>query len=202
VRQAAQVISVVFHPLLMATYLFGILMYFLPVLLQPLNASVMFLLMIFLMTFLLPGLNFVLFRFTGGIKDLAMAERRERTLPFAFVSILYCVVTLMFYLKFPVPNIIRLMMIITALVLVSAIVTQFYKVSVHSLGVWGMIGILLPLNKLSDDGILLLPTAIAIVVAGFVMSARLHLNAHIPREVLVGAILGFVIGFGGMAILF
>jgi hypothetical protein len=193
---------VVFHPLLMTTYLFGVLMYFLPVMLQPLNASMMFLLMIFLMTFLLPGLNFLLFRFTGGIKDLAMVERRDRTLPFAFVSILYCVVTLMFYLKFPVPNIIRLMMIVTALVLVSAIVTHFYKLSVHSLGVWGMIGILLPLNKISDDGVLLTPTAVAILVAGFVMSARLQLNAHLPREVLIGAILGFAIGFGGMFVLF
>lgn len=186
----------------MTTYLFAVLMYFLPVLLQPLNASPMFLLMIFLMTFLLPGLNFVLFRFTGGIKDFTMMERTDRTLPFAFVSILYCVVTLMFYLKFPVPNIIRLMMIVTALVMVSAIVTQFYKVSVHSVGVWGTIGILLPLNRISDDGILLVPTAIAILIAGFVMSARLQLNAHMPREVLIGAILGFAIGFGGMVVLF
>lgn len=185
----------------MTTYLFGVLMYFLPVMLQPLNASLMFLLMIFLMTFLLPGLNFVLFRFTGGIKDLAMPQRSDRTLPFAFVSILYCVVTFMFYLKFPVPNIIRLMMIVTALVLVAAIVTQFYKVSVHSLAVWGMIGILLPLNKISY-GILVIPTAIAILIAGVVMSARLELNAHIPREVLVGAVLGFAVGFGGMIVLF
>jgi membrane-associated phospholipid phosphatase len=32
-------------------------------------------------------------------------------------------------------------------------------------------------------------------MAGFVMSARLQLQAHRPREILVGAITGFGVGF-------
>jgi PAP2 superfamily len=118
------------------------------------------------------------------------------------VSILYGLITLMFYWKFPVPGVLKLMLIITALVLSSAILTVFYKVSIHSAAIWGLIGILLPLNKASEEGMLLVPTLIAVVTAGLVMSSRLQLNAHFPREVLVGALLGFAIGFTGIAVLF
>jgi hypothetical protein len=201
VKKVAHVISVVFHPLLMTTYLFIVLFIYLPTLLLPARTSLWLLFLIFLMTFLLPSLNFLFFRFTGTIRDLALAEKRDRILPFAFISILYCVVTYMFYWKFPVPNLLKLMMIITSMVIICAIITPFYKLSVHSLAIWGIIGILIPLNQ-ATDGALLYPVSLGVVIAGVVMSARLLLNAHVPREVLVGSVLGFTLGFGGMMYLF
>jgi membrane-associated phospholipid phosphatase len=202
VNRAAQVISGVFHPLLMTTYLFIILSVFLPSILLPLRASWWFTILIFGLTFFLPAMNFLFFKVSGTIKDLTMVNRTDRLVPFSFISILYGVVTLMFYWKFPVPGVLKLMMIVTALVIISALITLFYKLSIHSAGIWGIIGILLPLNKASEEGVLLIPTLTAIVIAGLVMSARLQLNAHIPREVLVGAIVGFAIGFGGIAVFF
>ena len=94
------------------------------------------------------------------------------------------------------------MMIVTALVVFSTIVTFFFKVSVHSVAMWGAIGMMLPMNKVSEENTLLIPTVLVILCAGLVMSARLSLNAHTPREILVGSISGFVIGFFGMIILF
>jgi membrane-associated phospholipid phosphatase len=70
------------------------------------------------------------------------------------------------------------------------------------MAVWGFIGILLPLNKISEEGMLFAPTVIAILLAGVVMAARLQLNAHTPREVMIGAIAGLLITFGGMMVLF
>jgi hypothetical protein len=201
VKKAAHVISVVFHPLLMTTYLFVILFFYLPTLLLPARASLWLLFLIFLMTFLLPCLNFLFFRFTGTIKDLALTEKRDRILPFTFISILYGVVTYMFYWKFPVPNLLKLMMIITSMVITCTVITPFYKVSVHSLAIWGIIGILMPLNQ-ATDGALLYPLVSGMVIAGIVMSARLLLDAHVPREVMIGSVLGFAIGFAGMMYLF
>ena len=198
----AKVISVAFHPLLMTTYLFIVLAFFFPVIFQPIHPTAWFIFLIFLMTFLLPSLNFIFFRVTGTIKDLHLFNRNERIFPFAFVTILYCVVTFMFYWKFPVPNVLKLMMIITAMVIASAIVTLFYKVSVHSVAICGIIGILLPLNNASEQGLLLYPTVASFAMAGVVMSSRLQLNAHVPREVLVGGLMGFGIGFGGVITLF
>jgi hypothetical protein len=202
VRKIAQVISVIFHPLLMTTYLFVVLVYFLPSIMLPMRASWVFVLLIFGMTFVLPATNFLFFKMSGTIKDLTLFNRSDRLVPFAFISILYGVVTLMFYWKFPVPGVLKLMMIVTALVLVSAIVTVVYKLSIHSVAVWGMIGILLPLNKASAEGLLLIPTIVGVLVAGLVMSSRLQLNAHVPREVLVGSVVGFAVGFGGVILFF
>ena len=198
----AHAVSVVFHPLLMTTYLFALLMFRMPSLLVPLRPSWWFVVLIFGLTFVLPALNFLFFRASGTMRDLTLRNRADRTVPFAFISILYGVVTFMFYWKFPVPGVLKMMLIITALVLSCALVTLFYKVSIHSAGAWGLIGIILPLNKATEEGTLLMPTVLALVAAGLVMSARLKLNAHVPREVMVGALLGFAVGFAGIAILF
>ncbi|MEQ9412838.1 MAG: hypothetical protein RIF39_03355 [Cyclobacteriaceae bacterium] len=201
-KGAAKVISAVFHPLLMTTYLFLLLTYFLPVILQPAQPSLWIILLIFVTTFALPAVNFLLLRLTGSIRDLSMPHRHQRILPFIFISAIYVFVTVMFYWKFPIPNLLRLMMIVSAMVVFATIVTFFYKLSVHSLAMWGAVGMMLPMNKVSEVSSLLIPTAIVIVVAGVVMSARLALNAHTPREILIGSTSGFAIGFFGMIILF
>jgi membrane-associated phospholipid phosphatase len=201
VKGIATFVSIVLHPLLMTTYLFVILFFYLPIIFQPIKPSFAFIGLIFLMTFVLPSLNFILFKVTGTIDNLAMPERRQRTLPFLFISILYCVVTFLFHWKVGVANVTSLLIIICALVVISASITLFYKVSIHSAAIWGIVGILLPLYK-SSNGFLLIPVVLLIVAAGLVMSARLQLNAHTPREVLTGSLLGFGIGFAGMLILF
>jgi len=186
----------------MTTWLFILLSLFFPIIFQPMYPTPRFIFLIFLMTFLLPSVNFFFFRITGTIKDMNMINRSERILPFSFVTILYCVVTFMFYWKFPAMNMLKLMIIITTMVLASTIVTFFYKISVHSVAICGIIGILLPLNNVSDQGLLLYPTVGSLVIAGVVMSSRLQLNAHVLREVLLGGLMGFAIGLGGMIVLF
>lgn len=134
-----------------------------------------------------------------------MEQREERIIPFSFIAILYSVLTYLFYSRTRIglnDNLLKFLIIIDALVIVATLVTIFYKVSVHSLAIWGLIGILLPLNKVSEDGALLYPTLVSIVVAGLVMTARLQLNAHTPREVMVGAMLGFAVSFVAMITLF
>jgi len=93
------------------------------------------------------------------------------------------------------------MSIVCVMVVLSAIITLTYKISVHTVGIWGLNGMMLPLNKITE-GTLLFPTVTILLVAGAVMSSRLFLNAHTPREVLVGALVGFGVGFGGMILLF
>ena len=123
-------------------------------------------------------------------------------MPFIFISAIYVFVTIMIYWKFPIPNLVKLMVIVSTMVVFGTLITLFYKLSIHSLALWGMVGMLLPMNKVSEVNELLLPTAIVVVIAGLVMSARLALNAHTPREVMIGSVAGFTIGFFGMIILF
>jgi len=203
VRIAAKIVSIVFHPLLITTYIVLMLGIFFPqMLLIRTGALKLFVLLIFFVTFVLPALNMVIFKVNGVISSLTLANREERILPFIFISIIYSLVTALFFYKNSFGlNFNKLMLIITLLVFVSTLITFFYKVSIHSISMWGAVGILLPLNKIMD-GDLLWPTASIIVIAGLVMSARLFLNAHTPREILVGAVVGFSVGFGGLIILF
>jgi len=158
---------------------------------------------VFMVTFILPAFNLITFRYFGNITSLSLPERKERILPFFFIALIYILVTGLFYYRLPISgNFIKLMIIISALVLTSAIVTTFYKVSIHSMAMWGGIGILLPLNKALESGALLWPTAAIIAATGLVMSSRLLLDAHEPREVLVGSLLGVALGLGGMVLLF
>lgn len=203
----ARIISFVFHPLLMTTYLLAVLSFVLPSALFPINLESRnsFLVLILLMTFVLPALNISMFRIIGAISSFTMEDRAQRVRPFLLITIIYGFVTYLFFIKSRISiddNLFKLLLIIDCLVLVATIITLFYKVSIHSLGVTGILGILLPLNKVAENNALFLPTIAWIVLAGVVMSARLQLNAHTPREVLVGALTGFGIGFFGMLILF
>jgi hypothetical protein len=204
---AARIISFLFHPLLMATFLFSVLSFTLPSTLEPIQTTghFNFILLIFIMTFALPVINFIIFKMIGSMRSLTMEKRSERILPFSFITILYIGVTYLFYTKSRVgfhDNVMKLLIIIDILVFVATIITFFYKVSVHALSVWGLVGILLPLNKVSEDNMLLLPTLVTIVIAGLVMSSRLQLQAHSAREVLIGSIVGFAISFAAVIIFF
>lgn len=191
----------------MATYLIGLFSFVFPAAIFPVKVEsrVAFLVPLFLLTFVLPAVNIVFFKVFGVITSWSMESHADRIKPFLLITLLYGLFTLLLYYKTGLKmgdNLFNLILVIDALVLCSFFVTIFYKVSVHSLAIWGAIGILLPLNKVADGGSLFAPTLAAIVLAGLVMSARLQLNAHSPREVLVGSVAGFAVGFFSMIILF
>ncbi len=156
---------------------------------------------VFAFTFVVPVINLLIFRYLGSVRSLQMETRQERVMPFIFISSLYVLVVYLFFYRLPFSaNFNKLMMIVALLVLTSTVITFFTKVSVHSLSTAGMIGILLPLIRFAPA--LLWPTSAIIIIGGVVISSRLLLNAHTPRETLVGSIAGLAVGYGGMVIFF
>jgi membrane-associated phospholipid phosphatase len=203
----ARIVSWVFHPLLLATYLFGLFTLLLPAGMDPIKeeGQLKFVLLIFCVTFALPALNIFLFKAMNFISSVTLQNRNERIIPFSFVALLYVLVTWLLYSRTRISlhdNLLKFLVIIDILVVVATVITFFYKVSVHSMAAWAFIGILLPLNKVSEEGRLFVPTIIAILLAGVIMAARLQLNAHTPREVMVGAIAGLLLSVGSMLLLF
>jgi membrane-associated phospholipid phosphatase len=204
VRILATIISIIFHPLLLTTYLVSLLGFYFPSMLMiaPDDFKII-LAFVFCFTFLLPAVNILVFRLFGTISSYTLDTRRERIVPVLAISLIYVVTSFLFYNKLRFSsNFNHLILLVTVLVVVSSLLTLFYKVSIHSLGVWGGIGIILPLNKAMEQSDLLWPTAIALVIAGLVMASRLYLNSHTPRQVLVGSLVGFSIGFLGIIFLF
>lgn len=187
----------------MATYLCAILMVTYPPALDPVRSEIFvgFLLLIFLVTFLLPALNIFIFKIFGTISSIMMVERHDRIIPFVFITLFYLMMTGLFYWKFQIgfeDNVFRFLVIIDLLVIASTIITFFYKISVHSMGICGLLGMLIPLNRISEDHSLFYPTLGLLIVAGVVMSSRLQLNVHTTREVLMGGVIGFSISLLAM----
>lgn len=203
----ARLVSYLFHPLLMPTYLFSLLAWALPSSLEPIRPEqhLKFIFFIFIVTFLLPFLNVGIFKAFGTVRSFSLPERKERLIPFTFISAIYVVVTYLFYSQTQMnfnDNFLKFMVIIDMLVIVATIATFFFKISVHTVSAWGLIGILIPLNKISQMDSLFYPALGAILLAGVIMSARLKAGAHSSREVIWGGIFGLATSVFGMLMLF
>ena len=74
-------------------------------------------------------------------------------------------------------------------------VNIFYKVSMHTAGAGGMLGMLIVLMMLSPVS-LTLPLFLALIIAGIVGTARMLLGAHQPAEIWLGYILGILVQVG------
>ncbi len=203
----ARVVSIGFHPLFIPTYFFVFLALTVPTALEPVAVDVQYKVIgfVFLFTCVIPILNLGMVRSLGGFRTFEMPTRRERLLPFAIISVIYVAVTAMFalYGKMTLDDgFLKFIVIIDMLVVVATVMTFFFKVSVHTLAAWGLIGILVPLNKITEIDSVFYGTIAVIVIAGFIMSARILTGAHSYREVMWGAVLGLITGFSGMLILF
>lgn len=188
-RSLAQVLSVVFHPLLLPTYLFAIILYYMPasMLTLPLQVRWVVLAMIFFTTFIIPGAAAVVMVRFGQLDSVEMSRREQRGLPLLFTAVCYAATTYLLYRESAYDAIFYFVMgIIAASVVLTFAVSQFWKISAHSVGMGGGLGLLLVLNNLAPEAMLVFPIAIALFLAGAVLSARLALHAHTPAQVYAG----------------
>lgn len=189
----AKVLSVIFHPLLMP--LLGVVFIFYSnsyVSYLPGDVKRIILLVIAANTLGLPLLMMPLFIQFGAVKSLAMESSKERVLPLAFTLIPY-VLSVYFLVKLPIPFVIAAFMLGASLIIASCmIISYWWKISIHLVGVGGMVGFIIAFSvRLYTD---VLPyLLIAILIAGLLASARLYAKAHRPAQVYAGFILGFLI---------
>lgn len=195
-RSLAHFLSVAFHPLLMPTYLFVIMLYFLPVasLSLPLQSRWVVLSMIFFTTFVVPGLGaYAMFR-TGFIDSYELDRREQRSRPLLFTAVCYAVTTYLFYTEPVFDQLFCFVMgVITASVFLAWFVSFFWKISAHGIGLGGALGVLLLMNKLIPEAGLLSPIVLFILVSGGVLSARLALHAHTPAQAYTGFATGLIL---------
>jgi hypothetical protein len=197
-RSLARLLSVVFHPLLIPTYLFAFIFYYLPVpaLTLPLRSRWMVLAMIFFTTFVIPGLGAYALVRTGHIDTMEMDRREQRRLPLLFTGLCYAVTSYLFYREPVFDQLFYILMgVIAASVFLTWGISMFWKVSAHSMAMGGSLGLLLMLNRLMPEAEMLSPIIFDTLVAGAVLSARLSLGAHSPAQVYAGFGSGFLLAF-------
>jgi len=195
----AQIISVVFHPLLVPTYALLVLTnlpthFFLS---MPINYRLLITVFVLLTTFVMPSLILVILKKFDVIKSLEMPERQERVLPLILVSAFFY---LTYYLlkQSEQNSILTLFMIgATMLVLLCLIINYFTKISIHTTSWGGFFGALLGFSLFFRVE-LTFWLYIVILIAGLVGTARLVLKVHTPGQVFGG----FVLGIASQMLLF
>ncbi|WP_162055302.1 hypothetical protein [Pontibacter pamirensis] len=195
-RSLAQVLSVVLHPLLLPTYLFAVILYYMPTatLTLPYQIRWIVLCMIFFTTFIIPGVAAYSMVRLGHLDSIEMNRREQRSMPLLFTGVCYALTSYLLYRESTFDAIFYFVMgIIAASVFLTFIISQFWKISAHSMGMGGGLGLLLVLNWLAPDAMMVGPIALGILLTGAVLSARLSLHAHTPAEVYGGFVSGFLL---------
>ncbi len=158
--------------------------------------------LIFVTTCLVPVLTVVMFRVTKVIKDLHMLNRKDRYMPFIFISLFYLVVSFMIRdQEWMTPAMNITFLAITTVVILTNGITFKWKISAHAAGIAGLLGFIVAYkHTFQATNTLFWPLIIAIALTGIISWARLYLNAHKPTEVLGGLLLGFSISYGSIAL--
>jgi membrane-associated phospholipid phosphatase len=152
------------------------------------------LLLIFLQTFVLPVFSiYALHRF-GFVGDLRMETLADRRIPYLVTVAIYTFVATFFTLKLKqFPEVGLIMIGIAFSIAAVAVISLYWKISAHAVGVSGMLGVFIGIAIKFGNNELFYPILVVIIVAGFLLSSRLHLNAHTPSQIIAGTFLGLIV---------
>jgi hypothetical protein len=192
---SAWALSVIFHPLLIPTYS-TLLMFRFGADFLPLPAAGKWALLIFLFagTFLIPLAGIILLWSAGLIASLSMEERKDRHLPhlLAFSAFLGTAFLLVYFLPgLALPGLLLLASAIS--VGITGLITLYWKISSHLVGMGGFLGFQLALAGLSQSQDFLLPIVLSILLCVALAASRRYLKAHDNLQLLAGFFLGMVI---------
>ena len=200
-KQFANVISILFHPLLMTTYGMLLALNYTFLALHPVRLRLYELGGVILSTAVIPGLLIMLMVKSGAVTDLELSNRRERAVPYLIVltSNMIC----LFYLfRLPLPAWLLMLFIGSCLAMFLALCINFvWKISVHALGIGGLLGAIMIVARLLMSN----PYQLIIIVflfSGLVATSRIILKKHTPMQVYAGFLLGFICTFGSSFYLF
>jgi hypothetical protein len=203
----ASLISLVFHPLLILTYMLVLMLVVNPYVFgyNRISDAHTLILMVALTSALIPVIAILVMKGIGWVRTLEMSDRHERIGPYLVTAVLY--LSLYLHLvkakSFPAPLLIATLGAVLAL-FAGFFLNNFRKISMHAIGVGGFLTltVILYVSFTTDQFVLpvpflldiLTPTIVivyvAILVAGLVCSARLISGTHTPAEVYVGFFTG------------
>lgn len=190
------VLSFVFHPLLMpvAGTMFILFCSGLYITMLPVKAKEIILLIVGIGTLGLPVALLFFYWMHRWITNFYVSERRERILPLVLTAVFY-------YIAYRVLHSLHTPFLIQKFVLASTIavglaslISMWWKISLHGVGIGGFTGMLAALATFSTA---LLPAMlVAVIISGVVGYARIRLNAHTPAQYYAGVLLGCGVMFG------
>jgi membrane-associated phospholipid phosphatase len=204
----AQLISWVFIPLLMPIYGLLVAMYVPSVeqnffqentlfWMQP-GHKIAVLLMFLIFSFLAPAISLVMLQRSNTISTIELDKRKERTIPIFLTAIYALILSVFLLVKAPDDLLPKIIYFLPwggfVSIVVSGIITQFDKISIHGLGCGMLYAFFIYYYNTQVEyyfEIIIITT----IIVGLVMSSRLYLQKHTLKQVLNGFMVGFLCMF-------
>jgi membrane-associated phospholipid phosphatase len=219
-RLSTKIISIIFHPLLVLTYMLMLLLIVNPYLFGVNSVgdkgSIRLILTVFFSTFLIPAFAIFMMWRLKLISSLHMSDKQDRIGPFIATGVFYLWVFRSVMEDSNIPTAFIIAVLGTTMGLfICFLINLFFKISLHATGMGGLIGMVLIIMWLYSYGsfTLHLPFVgaseisinfvliLCILLAGIVGSSRLFLRAHTPRELYAGFALGLACQYMALKLL-
>ena len=189
----SKIISFIFHPVLMPAYAFSLVLNFVPGVnnvtdpMQKIQLSKL----IFGFTFFLPILSIIILKKMKLVSSYYMENTEERRFPLLIAIVCYYFLLQILERMYTHTILVKLLLGAMLILFVAAIVSRFWKISLHMLGVGGVVGAFFAIQQNFSSNIILFNALI--FCAGLVGFSRINENAHTLKQVYGGFLLGFIL---------
>ena len=185
-----QLISILLHPVFMPILALHLTLLVLPSLAFTLSQNLLLIYGILIFsTMVLPLISIFWLMQKGKVSSLEMSNHKERSLPL-FKTVIwmsfgyYLLQNLLFYTPILKAELLGAILII----LLAAIISKFWKISLHLLGIGGVVGVFIALQIMHGDFLYLL--LLFILLSGLLGVARIKQKAHNYAQVYAGFLVG------------
>lgn len=185
-----QLISILLHPMFMPILALHLTLLVLPSLAFTLSQNLLLIYGILVFsTMVLPLISIFWLMQKGKVSSLEMSNHKERSLPL-FKTVIwmsfgyYLLQNLLFYTPILKAELLGAILII----LLAAIISKFWKISLHLLGIGGVVGVFIALQIMHGDFLYLL--ILFILLSGLLGVARIKQKAHNYAQVYAGFLVG------------
>jgi len=211
-RVSAKIISTVFHPLLILTYSLILLLLVNPYIfgVNSIAFQTRLILLIFMSTFLLPAFSVFMMRNLGLVDSMQLKTKQERIGPYIITGVFYLWMFVNFKSNPTIPEAYTIFVLgATIGLFVAFFINIFSKISTHTVGMGGLIGMVMITMLLFSYDSFTVESAyfgtiqmsmnvllmIVIIIAGLVGTSRLILDAHTNKELYLGFFIGIFTQF-------
>jgi len=189
----ARILSYLLHPLLMPFFAVVLVMNLNTYIAYSISPQVQRIIisLVFITTGALPVLTAIILLQKGMIRSLEMESIAERRIPFISTAVFYLIC---FYLlrQLPVPRLLSLMVLgANNTIFIAWLLSFRWKVSIHMIGIGGLIGMLFGLSQILNADLLTIIIT-STIFSGLLGTSRLILGAHTPKQVYIGFLIGFL----------
>ena len=193
----SRILSYITHPILTVTYLLAFVLFqkdsYLYYTISS-NGRWFFLLVTVLLTVVAPLISVGYLLYTKQISSIHLDNRQERIIPLT-ISAAYTFGLYYLFLKFSMPPIIMTVIGIGVIgVILTLLITLFWKISAHMIGVAGFNGAVLGISQ-TFQSVDLAVIVLLFILSGMVGTARIKLGAHSLNQVLTGWVLGLGVSY-------